>query len=166
MKKIKNTTEEKLKKGQDAWIRENLIEVGGVIYKKACVIGGKYPSVRIPGKTVRASKLVWAIHNDGAVPDAHVWHKDGNAENNIISNLDIGTKPISRSLMAEYKKRIAEGKDYPGVTWHKSHEKWMAWWRGPNKDTIYLGHYATEKEAADAVKKYCEENCPQENPYA
>lgn len=168
MKKGRRTTEETLKDGGEAkWIRENLIEIDGVIYKKAVVTKTNgYGMVRIPGRAVRHTKLIWAIHHDGQIIDRNIWHADGDRDNNRIKNLRIGSKPLSKAMVSDYRKRIAEGINLPGVTWHKSNNKWMAWWRDEYGKQIHLGHFDVLSEAAAAVKAYCEANCPHRNPYA
>ena len=101
------------------------------------------------GQSVSAHKYVWQKHN-GLVPDGfQIHHKDHDASNNDISNLELVETKAHASYHA--KKRLAENPEYrakfhsagieaakawhkseEGKAWHKEHAKRIA----PTKEKL------------------------------
>lgn len=75
-----------------------------------------------------------------------VHHKDNNAENDSIDNLEWVTHSVN------IIKRKNKAKNY---TWDKNKKKWMAQVMR-NYKQIHLGRYSTKQEAINAVKIYLE----------
>ncbi len=79
-------------------------------------------------------------------------HIDGNGLNNQRSNLRIVTMRENTQNL-----HIKKSSKYPGVTWHKATQKWMAQ-AYLNGKHAYLGVYATEEEAYQVYQNGCEKH--------
>ena len=79
-------------------------------------------------------------------PGQKVDHRNCNGLDNRRSNLRIAT---GSQNLANQRKRTGCSSQYKGVCWHKA----GGWWRADiqiNKRRLYLGHFASEENAAKA----------------
>ena len=54
--------------------------------------------VRIKGRSYRASRIIWAMHHGGTIPD-RVYYKDGNSYNDKVENLSIDKKDQFKKVL-------------------------------------------------------------------
>ncbi len=84
------------------------------------------------GRRILLHRYIWAKYNSGSIPDGYViHHKDGNKENNDISNLiaipknkhsKIHIDEEMKKHFKERKKRFLESAHPAAIEWHKSKE--------------------------------------------
>jgi len=121
----------------------------GCFGKKAgCVRGDGYILIGIRKGHFLAHRLAW-FYTYGTWPSEMIDHKDGNRQNNRISNLREATH--AQNLQnARGRKR---GGGLKGAHWHKERGKWKA-----RIAQIHLGYFDSELDAhrayIAAAKKY------------
>ena len=117
--------------------------------------GNGYIVVTVMGVEYLSHRLAW-LYTEGRFPDGFIDHIDGNAQNNIFSNLRNATN--QQNLMNRGKnKNNTYG--YKGVTRHKQAGKWMAQIMVDRKHRS-LGVYSDIKDAARAYEKAVSELYP------
>lgn len=112
-------------------------------------VGGRgRGQVRLGGKRVYTSHIVWFIHNGNWPIQENAWvdHKDGDINNELIENLRLVTASQNNQNSSVRRNKKVESK---GVSF--SQGKFAA---GIQKDgkRIFLGRYETEAEAAAAYE--------------
>tara|TARA_R110000868_G_scaffold187799_1_gene430513 strand:- start:297 stop:680 length:384 start_codon:yes stop_codon:yes gene_type:complete len=109
--------------------------------------------VSVLSRRYRSHIIAWLLHY-GKWPGSDIDHRDGNGENNRISNLRLSTH-IENLMNRSMSKRNKTGKT--GVCWSKSKNKWEASIRVMYK-LIYLGAFEdfsiAVKAREDAEKKH------------
>ena len=106
-----------------------------------------YLKTSINGKMYRLNRLIWFYHY-GVWPTNKIDHKDGNNTNDRIGNLREATSQQNQFN----KKSFGKSSNHKGVSWHKRDKRWQASYQ-LNGQTIYIGNFDTEEEAAKAYKQ-------------
>ena len=108
-----------------------------------------YASCNGTRRTIKAHRLVWALHHqDLPCPTLEVDHIDGDVLNNHVSNLRL----VSHSdNMRNTRMYSCNTSGVNGVSWNKEQEKWKAYIL-INRKRKHLGTFDTIKEAAAARK--------------
>jgi hypothetical protein len=106
-----------------------------------------YRSIQINSKLYKAHRVIFLWHH-GYLPE-FLDHIDRNPSNNSIDNLREATR--QENGMNQKKHKSMNGKpttsDFKGVSWHKQHEKWMAY-IVINRRQKYLGLFISGIDAA------------------
>ncbi len=92
--------------------------VAGSVHKRT-----GYREIGIEGKLYLAHRLAW-LYVHGEWPDNLIDHKDGERDNNKLSNLRQADRSINGQNMRGPRKDGTSG--YLGVTWSKQRKKWAA----------------------------------------
>lgn len=134
---------------ENGWLIRKTIR-NGCPYNKPC--GHKpdchgYGQVGIDGKHYRTHRLVWLLVH-GEWPEHEIDHIDQNKMNNRIENLRPAT-PSENQHNKGLRRDNSTG--YPGVTFNKAKNKFMAQISVKGKH-IYLGLFATAEEAYRAYQ--------------
>lgn len=102
--------------------------------------------IRLRKKTCMAHRIIWEMAN-GPIPEGMlVDHVDGNAWNNVLSNLRLATK-AHNAYNSRRPRNNTSG--HKGVSWNASRRKWVAC-IATNKKNRCLGAYASLEDAAAA----------------
>lgn len=156
-------------------INENTIVYNGMRFTKSG--GRKY--YRSTKAKYDLHRYIW-IHNNGEIPEGfHIHHKDGNVENNELSNLECinGRKHLSlhgKNLSEETKEKMRKNlaiQNPKAKEWHSSEEgkKWHKEHYEKTKDKLFVEiklvcrccgkEYTTTKHDS----KFCSNNCRSKN---
>jgi hypothetical protein len=81
-------------------------------------------------------------------------HKDGNKENNSISNLEWVTV---RENTCHALKKLNKSSLFIGVSWHKRRKSWAAY-SSINKIKTHIGCFISQEEAYNAKTKFDKDN--------
>ena len=96
------------------------------------------------GRTYRAHRVIWEMHN-GPIPDGfEIDHINGDRADNRLCNLRVATRSQNSCNIGI---RINNTSGHTGVSWSKRAGKWEAWIKA-NGRRVGLGHY---KDIAEAV---------------
>jgi hypothetical protein len=104
-----------------------------------------YRVVIIKGRVFRVHRIIYYLHYGIWPGDFHIDHIDGDTLNNKPENLRLVTH--KQNLRSYKKTRKGVTSKYRGVSWHKASNKYAAQIRH-NNNTIYLGLFTQEEEAA------------------
>jgi len=96
-------------------------------------------------------RIAWALHY-GAWPDGELDHRDGNKLNNAITNL----RRSNRVQNSVNSRRSGGASIYKGVTRAKDRKKWRCYIKSAGQ-SIYLGTFAREEDAAEAYMRAAQE---------
>lgn len=126
----------------------NKVSRGSV--KKGAIAGyiteDGYRRVCVDGKYLYVHVIVWKLHGN-EIPEGYILdHKDGDRQNNVITNLRLATHTTNQ--YNKFRQKDGTSK-YKGVWYDAKKNVWKASIRLP-KERIYLGQYSTELEAAEA----------------
>ncbi len=92
-------------------------------------------------------RFVHMYEHGELAPGLHIDHRDRDPLNNRLTNL----RPLPPQLNAINSDRATGGTcKYPGVSWHGVMKKWRAITTVNKKQTV-LGHFSSDKEAAQVV---------------
>jgi hypothetical protein len=153
MAKPRDVTEEYL---QGMVRRFDLVE-GKIYYKETynsramkgmeagTVQNNGYRAVKIKGRLFLVHRIIYYLHYSVWPGDFHIDHIDGDTLNNKPENLRLVTH--KQNLRSYKKTRKGVTSKYRGVSWHKASNKYAAQIRH-NNNTIYLGLFTQEEEAA------------------
>jgi hypothetical protein len=108
-----------------------------------------YVVIRMGGKRITAHRLAWLI-TYGVFPEKYLDHANGNKADNRIQNLRLAT--ASQNLHNRPKTK-SNTSGIKGVSWCKTHKKWVAQLRVDNKD-FHLGRFSTIQAAKEAVQDF------------
>ena len=133
---------------EDIWIWK---EIKNPFWRRIPLNNDKdgYFVVRIGEKQFRHHRAVFYAHNQdwdiNFEPRKNmIDHKDHNKQNNLITNLRLGTNSLNQQHRHE--------KYVKGYSWAKDTKKWQASIRINNK-LIYLGQFEKEEDARQAYLK-------------
>lgn len=105
-----------------------------------------YYRVRINGKTARYHRLVYEFFESEIPEKMVIDHIDGNKSNNLISNLQV----LSVQKNLQKMTIVSSNKSgFPGVHWHKTHNKWFVSIRTNGKPK-HLGSFTSKLSAYSA----------------
>jgi len=124
-------------------VRRSQMSVGAIAGTKT-VYG--YWQLWLDGKTVKAHRVAW-LYVYGSWPEQQIDHIDGNPLNNRIKNLRDVSPLINQQNQHRVRKSNTSG--YPGVSWHKSTQRYRASIRVDGRSR-HLAHFDTPEEAYDA----------------
>ncbi len=130
------------KDGSLVWrINKGTMKAGDVA---GCITPRGYIRIKVNGKNYLAHRLIFLWHY-GYTPKG-IDHRDVNPSNNRICNLRPATAAQNNA-----NRKIRKGKQFKGICFFKQSisKPWMAQIMVNNKP-IYLGCFATPKEAARA----------------
>lgn len=104
---------------------------------------------RFRGKTTRAHRVIWEMHN-GQIPEGmEIDHINHIRDDNRIENLRL----VSHSEnMRNISRSKVNSSGITGVCWNSERGKWMAQMQVGNKH-IYIGLYSDINEAVKARKQ-------------
>lgn len=108
-----------------------------------------YRSVMIDGKLHLVHRLIFLIEH-GYLPK-YIDHKDGNPQNNHISNL---RECSQRENTRNASKKSSNTSGVVGVCWNKATGKWLAQCADRNGIKTYLGLFTNKHHAGEAVRKF------------
>lgn len=111
-----------------------------------------YRQIKIDQAYYRAHRLAW-LYVNGTWPSSDLDHKDGNRDNNSITNLRLATKTQNQ---ANRKRSISNKSGYKGVVFRSENARRLKPWRaiiGHCGRSITIGHFGTAKEAHAAYDK-------------
>jgi hypothetical protein len=109
----------------------------------------------VDGRTVQFllhRELCGLVKGDGLAVD----HRNRNRLDNRRANLLVGKHRDHGQNVPSHRGSTSQ---YRGVCWNKATGKWMAYARPGNKFK-FLGHYASEKDAAQAALLFRQEHMP------
>lgn len=105
----------------------------------------------------RPGRRVILMHRQimGEPAGMDVDHKRGDGRDNQKENLRVATR--SQNAQNHRFPHLGKTSRHPGVSWHKTREKWVAYIRagerkGGRAKTIYLGLFEREEDAAAAYR--------------
>jgi len=100
-----------------------------------------YVRVQFYGKRYFVHKLMYWWYN-GVYPDK-VDHKDGNVENNRLSNLR-----IANDRQNSINRKPSGVSEFLGVYYHKKNNRWCSSIKPDKSSKVFLGSFTSEREAA------------------
>jgi hypothetical protein len=107
-------------------------------YKVGAIFGVKY----------YAHRVIFAMQN-GYWPDTEIDHIDRNRSNNKLENMRQAT---TSGNSANRVSKPGSSSKFLGVCWNKRRQRWAAQ-ISKNGKTVLLGHFASEREAAQAYDR-------------
>jgi hypothetical protein len=107
-----------------------------------------YWNLTILGKHYRSHRIAW-LYVHGEWPKYEIDHKDGNPDNNRLSNLREATRIQNTQNV---KIHCDNRSGFKGVRWHPKTKKWQARIYTKGK-TTYLGYFHSAEEGSDAYNK-------------
>lgn len=112
-----------------------------------------YCKVKIDGKSYQCHNLAWLIHT-GKYPDDLIDHENCDTTDNRITNL----RPASRKGNADNASKRKDNKSgVKGVSWKKSHGRWVAQCSHLGK-VYHLGLFDSLAEAEKVVVNFRSEH--------
>lgn len=118
-----------------------------------------YIKISVGGRKYYAHRCA-LLYVNGAWPQGHVDHIDGDRANNSLANLRIVSMQVNIQNMRRARKDNITG--FLGVSFHKAAGKFMAECKGPDGRRHYLGLHATAEAAHSAylsAKRQLHEGC-------
>jgi len=154
---LKLPSQEQLKKVLD--YDRNSGDLRWKIYKSKRIAGGHisvdgHKRVKVDGVLYLAHRLIWMYVYGKDPEDMTIDHRDGNGSNNKLSNL----------RLADLSTEQSQNKRVKGVHFMKRLNKWVARVQHKGK-RLFLGAFATEKEAIETYQLKKKELCGEFSPY-
>jgi hypothetical protein len=115
------------------------------VHALCCKTVQGYLHGRILGVGFFAHRVAWAIHH-GKWPDGEIDHRNGNRQDNSISNLQEASPTENRRNM---RLRSDNTSGACGVYWDKDLQKWRAA-IGVSGRSVYIGVYEEKNDAINA----------------
>ena len=110
-----------------------------------------YIIIRYQDKIYAAHRIIWEMFY-GEIPSGmQIDHKDGNGLNNSIDNLRLVSLGENLKNKSKYTNNTS---GCAGVSWHKTHKKWVAYISDAGK-RINLGYFKSLDDAI-AVRREAE----------
>jgi len=108
-----------------------------------------YRATKFCGKTYRVHRMIWMMYFGEIEDGVEIDHRDGDRENNSLSNLRLATKFEN---MRNTPRRVNNKSGVKGVNWNKNHGKYQVqlWHEGKK---IHGGYFADLETAEQTVRE-------------
>jgi len=101
-------------------------------------------------KRIFMHRFIWEVTNGPIPDDREIDHRNGNKTDNRVENLRLVTHRENIQNRSDKRNGTTTSK-YPGVSWHKSNQKWIAQIR-INGVRRSLGCFNTQELASEAYQ--------------